>query len=219
MLAELLPAQVRAVEVFDDPPEARLHPEEEVYVARAVKVRRREFTTGRYCAREALRRLGLPPTAIARGKRGAPAWPDGVLGSITHCTGYRAAAVAHASDLVTIGIDAEPNQALPGGVLELVASRSERAMLATLAKSMPDVAWDRLLFSAKESVYKAWAPLTGAFLDFDGAELTFDPAAGAFLARLRTPGASLVGGPRSELAGRFAVGGSLVVTAIARTPH
>lgn len=219
MLAELLPAQVRAVEVFDDPPEARLHPEEEVYVARAVEVRRREFTTGRHCAREALRRLGLTPTAIARGERGAPAWPDGVLGSITHCTGYRAAAVAHASDLVTIGIDAEPNQALPGGVLEMVASPPERAMLATLAESMPDVAWDRLLFSAKESVYKAWAPLTGAFLDFDGAEVAFDPAAGAFLARLRTPGASLVGGSRGELAGRFAVRGGLVVTAIARAPH
>jgi 4'-phosphopantetheinyl transferase EntD len=219
MLAALLPAFVQTVEAFNDPPEARLHPEEEVYVARAVEVRRREFTTGRHCAREALRRLGRPPAAIARGERGAPGWPDGVVGSITHCEGYRAAAVARASDLVTIGIDAEPNQPLPNGVLELVALAPERAMLAALAASVPGVAWDRLLFSAKESIYKAWAPLTGTFLDFDGAEVAFDAAAGAFVARLREPGASLVGDSRGELAGRFAVCGGLVVTAIARAPY
>jgi 4'-phosphopantetheinyl transferase EntD len=127
--------------------------------------------------------------------------------------------VAQASDLVTIGIDAEPNQPLPAGVLELVALPPERAMLTTLAESVPDVAWDRLLFSAKESVYKAWAPLTGTFLDFDGAQVVFDPAAGAFVARLSKPGASIVGDSRRELAGRFAVRDGLVVTAIARATH
>jgi 4'-phosphopantetheinyl transferase EntD len=152
-------------------------------------------------------------------KRGAPGWPDGVVGSITHCERYRAAAVASTSDLVTIGIDAEPNQPLPAGVLEMVALPPERAMLAALAESVPGVAWDRLLFSAKESVYKAWAPLTGTFLDFDGAEVAFDAAAATFVARLSKPGASLVGDSRGELAGRFAVCGGLVVTAIARAPH
>ena len=215
MLAALLPASVHAVEVFDDPPEARLLPEEEAYVARAVEARRREFTTGRHCARVALRSLGVAPTAIARGDLGAPCWPEGVVGSITHCAGYRAAAVARVADLVTIGIDAEPNEPLPGKVLDIVALPPERAMVAALAGAMPDVAWDRLLFSAKESVYKAWAPLTGTFLDFDGANIAFDPAAGTFIARLRKPGASLAGAARGEFAGRFVVRDGLAVTAVA----
>jgi 4'-phosphopantetheinyl transferase EntD len=216
VLADLLPAFVHTVEVFDDPPEARLLPEEEPYVARAVDVRRREFTTGRHCARAALRRLGFAPIAITRGERGAPDWPDGVVGSITHCAGYRAAAVARAVDLVTIGIDAEPNEPLPDGVLSKVALAAERIRLAALAESVPGTAWDRLLFSAKESVYKAWAPLTGTFLDFDGADIVFDSVAGTFVARLLGPGSSLVGDGRGELAGRFSVRGGLAVTAVAR---
>jgi 4'-phosphopantetheinyl transferase EntD len=216
MLAELLPGSARAVEVFDDPPQARLLPEEEAYVARAVEIRRREFTTGRHCARAALGRLGFAPVAITRGHRGAPGWPTGVVGSITHCAGYRAAAVARTTDLVTIGIDAEPHDPLPAGVLDMIARPEERGRLGGLAALAPDIAWDRLLFSAKESVYKAWAPLTGTFLDFDGAEIIFDPAAGSFVARLRSPGAILVGDARGELHGRFVVRGHLVVTAIAR---
>jgi 4'-phosphopantetheinyl transferase EntD len=115
MLAELLPPAVHAVEAFDDPPEARLLPEEETYVVRAVEARRREFTTGRHCALAALGRPGLAPTAFTRGRLGAPGWPAGVVGSITHCAGYRAAAVARVADLITIGIDAEPNEPLPDG--------------------------------------------------------------------------------------------------------
>jgi 4'-phosphopantetheinyl transferase EntD len=208
MLAEIVPATVHAVEVFDDPPDVRLYPDEERCVARAVPRRRLEFATGRHCARLALARLGVAPVAIVRGERGAPRWPDGVVGSITHCAGYRAAAVARASDLRTIGIDAEPNEPLPRDVIDLVSLPPERARLTALATADRDVAWDRLLFSAKESVYKAWAPLVGSFLDFDGAEITFDPAAGAFLARLLVPGGPAV------LAGRFVVRDGLALTAV-----
>jgi 4'-phosphopantetheinyl transferase EntD len=140
-------------------------------------------------------------------------WPDGVVGSITHCAGYRAAAVARAADVAMIGIDAEPNEPVPDGVLDIIARPAERDMLNELSRRRPEVAWDRLLFSAKESVYKAWAPVTGTFLDFDEAELTFDATAGSFVARLLPPGASVMG---RELAGHFAVRDGLAVTAIAR---
>jgi 4'-phosphopantetheinyl transferase EntD len=213
VLNELLPASVHTIEVFNDLPDARLWPEEEEYVARAVAARRQEFTTARHCARTALARLGFAPAAIIRGERGAPVWPEGVVGSITHCAGYRAAAVARADDLVTIGIDAEPNEPVPDGVLDIVARPAEREMLGELGRSAPGIAWDRLLFSAKESVYKAWAPVTGTFLDFAEAELTVDVTAGTFVAQLLAPGAGVLGG---ELAGHFAVRDGLVLTAIAR---
>jgi 4'-phosphopantetheinyl transferase EntD len=216
MIEALLPAAVRVVESFTDPPDAALHPQEWGYVERAVDARRREFTTGRHCARAALGRLGVPPAAIGKGERGAPCWPAGVVGSITHCAGYRAAAVARACDLTTIGIDAEPAEPLPDGVLDLVSTAAERVRLAALADARPGVAWDRVLFSAKESVYKAWFPLTGAWLDFEGADVTIDPSAGTFVARILVPGATVVGDARGELGGRFAVGDGLAVTAITR---
>jgi 4'-phosphopantetheinyl transferase EntD len=218
VIEELLPPPVAAIEVFEDPPGLWLYPEEEACVARAAERRRREFTTGRLCARAALARLGLAPAAIIRGERGAPRWPDGVVGSITHCAGYRAAAVARTADLVTIGIDAEPNEPLPAGVLEPISMPQERARLAAIAASAPDVAWDRLLFSAKESVYKAWFPLTGSWLDFDGADIVFDPATATFVARLLVPGLTVAGQPWRELTGRFVVRDGMVVTAVAHGP-
>src|SRR3981081_2727213 len=80
---------------FDDPPDAVLFPEEEAAISRAVEKRRRDFRTVRHCSRRALRELGVPPTAVVPGERRKPVWPPGVVGSLTHCTGYRAAAVAH----------------------------------------------------------------------------------------------------------------------------
>jgi 4'-phosphopantetheinyl transferase EntD len=215
VLGELLPAAASAAELFHDPPRLELFPEEAAAVARAVEVRRREFTTGRHCARIALGRLGHAPSAITKGARGEPCWPDGIVGSITHCVGYRAAAVARVTDIATIGIDAEPNQPLPAGILERVSLPQERARLAAIGDAGPGVAWDRLLFSAKESVYKAWAPVTGLWLDFDGADIAIDPVAGTFTAVLLCPGADVVGDARGELRGRYAVHAGLIVTAIA----
>ncbi|SNQ51315.1 4'-phosphopantetheinyl transferase Npt [Frankia canadensis] len=175
MLASLLPASAVAVEAFEDDPAAVLFPEESALLARAVDKRRREFTTARVCAHRALRELGLPPAPILPGPRGAPGWPAGVVGSITHCAGYRAAAVARAGELRTIGIDAEPNEANPRGVTREITVPAEEGWLATLTETRPSVHWDRLLFSAKESVYKAWFPLAQRWLGFEDAALTVDP--------------------------------------------
>ncbi|MCM3886560.1 4'-phosphopantetheinyl transferase superfamily protein [Frankia sp. R82] len=175
MLSSLLPAAAIAVEAFEDDPAAVLFPEESALLARAVEKRRREFTTARICAHTALRRLGLPPAPILPGPRGAPGWPDGVVGSITHCAGYRAAAVAWSCDLHTVGIDAEPNEPNPPGVTREITVEDEADRLTSLIASRPGVRWDRLLFSAKESVYKAWFPLAGRWLGFEDAALTLDP--------------------------------------------
>ena len=85
---------------------------------------------------------------------------------MTHCAGYRAAAVARSGDLAAVGIDAEPHAPLPPDVLELVARPEERVELTALEEARPDLHWDRILFSAKEAVFKAWFPLTRRWLDF-----------------------------------------------------
>ena len=95
--------------------------------------RRAEFTAGRACARTALARLGLPAAPVLAGRAGEPRWPAGVTGSITHCAGYRACAVARTADLAALGIDAEPNAGLPAGLIESVAGHAERAWIARQA--------------------------------------------------------------------------------------
>lgn len=207
MIEELLPPGVVAVEAFADVPGEPPFPGEEDLIANAVEGRRREFVTARRCAREALAKLGHPPAPIRPGPKREPLWPAGVAGTITHCKGYRAAAVAPLTLLASIGIDAEPNGPLPDGVEESVTVPGEREMLAALQAGDPATHWGRLLFSAKESVYKAWYPLARRWLGFEDARLTIDPA-GTFRAEL------LVDGPVTELHGRFTVAYGLVATTV-----
>jgi 4'-phosphopantetheinyl transferase EntD len=139
-----------------------------------------------------------------------------VVGSITHCAGYRASAVAWRRDLRAIGLDAEPHGPLPSAVLDKVASPAEQTRLAELAAALPGVHWDRLLFSAKESVYKAWFPLTGDWLGFEDAAIDFGPAvdlgsaSGQFTARIL-----LEEPPVTGFEGRWLVARGLLATAIA----
>ncbi len=209
MIEKILPSWVASSECFEDPPDVVLFPEEEAAVARAVDKRRREFGTARHCARRALADLGLPPVPILPGERGAPGWPAGVVGAITHCAGYRAAAVS--LEALTVGIDAEPHEPLPDGVLGAVSLPEERAAIAELDDG---VHWGRLLFSAKESVYKAWFPLARRWLGFEEAHLTFS-SSGTFTARLLVPGPRVEGQELTGFTGRWLVSDGLVVTAIA----
>lgn len=215
MIGGLLPSCVAVVEAFADLPGEAVFAGEEDLVANAVEVRRREFVTARRCARTALGHLGFGPAPIRSGARREPQWPAGAIGSITHCTGYRAAAVARSGAMAGIGIDAEPHIALPGDVTHAVTLPEEREMLSSLDRSHPGVHWGKLLFSAKESVYKAWYPLTGRWLGFEEAHLTIDPAAGTFHARLLVPGTRGDGAPPLvALAGRFLAERGLILTAV-----
>ena len=102
VIEKILCAGVECAEAFADPPGILLFPAEEVLVAKAVESRRHEFATARNCAHRALALLGEAPAPIVRRERGAPQWPAGIVGSITHCAGYRAAAVARARDILRV---------------------------------------------------------------------------------------------------------------------
>jgi enterobactin synthetase component D / holo-[acyl-carrier protein] synthase len=215
VIETLLPPAVVPVEAFDDVPGEAPFPGEEDLIAKAVESRRREFVTARRCARTALRAFGYPDAPIRPGPKREPQWPAGMAGSITHCAGYRAAAVARTSDIALLGIDAEPNGPLPEGVAEAITVPGEPEMLDRLAGTHPDTHWGRLLFSAKESVYKAWFPVTRRWLGFEEARLTIDPDAGTFAATLLVDGVRIDGGPAlSVLHGRFRVDRGLVLTAV-----
>ena len=208
MIERLLPPAVSGEAARQDIPDATLFPDEAALLRGATEGRRREFATARHCARAALARLGIAAVPILRGAKHEPLWPEGVVGSITHCRGYRAAAVALAKDMMAVGIDAEPAGPLPDGVGRRVLRGEERQWLSGAPGDIP---WDRVIFSAKEAIYKAWFPLTRRWLGFEDAIVGIDAEAGVFHARV------LVDGPPflRAFAGRFLVEDGLVLTAIA----
>jgi 4'-phosphopantetheinyl transferase EntD len=215
MLERILPPEVVVVARRDDDLAAELFPEEEQVVARSVSSRRREFVTARACGRAALTQLGMPAQAIPSGPRGEPQWPSGVVGSITHCDGYRGCAVARASHFAAIGVDAEIDIALPEGLLGDIALPEERRRLAALASEHPGRHWDRLLFSIKESVYKAWFPIAERWLGFEDAVVRINSVECTFAARLLVPGPVFAGAELTGFSGRWTVADGVILTAIA----
>src|SRR5690348_12722868 len=93
-LSQLVPPSVSVFETRSLAWNEKLFPEEHEYVANSIRSRQDEFRTGRYCARKALHRLGIPAISIPAGSNREPIWPYGYIGSITHCNGFCAAAVA-----------------------------------------------------------------------------------------------------------------------------
>jgi 4'-phosphopantetheinyl transferase EntD len=212
-MRDILPAEVRCHEATVDVGLDALHELERQFIERAVPSRQSEFATVRTCARLGLQDLGAAVgSPILPGRHGAPVWPPGIVGSMTHCAGYRAAAVGHAHPILSIGIDAEPNAPLPDGLVDSVAGPGERSDLADLTELDPDVAWDRVLFSAKESIYKAWFPLTGRWLGYEDAIVRIDPATRTYEGTIRAAGPVIAGRPLDRIQGRLAVDEALVLT-------
>jgi 4'-phosphopantetheinyl transferase EntD len=211
MIERLLPGEVASYETREELIEVELFPEERASLGRPVEKRRREFVTGRACARRALEKLGFDPVPIANGEKGEPLWPPGVVGSITHCSSYRGCAVARSESVASIGIDAEVHEPLPDGVLESVASATERHRISGAGAGLN---LDRVLFCAKEAVYKAWFPLTGKWLGFEDVDMTFELTDREFSARLLVPGPTVGGRELTHFHGRWVTDGPTVLTGV-----
>jgi 4'-phosphopantetheinyl transferase EntD len=215
MMADLVPGTVVTYETREELVEIELPRQELEQVSRAVEKRKHDFMTGRVCAHRALGQLGeLATVPIASGDRGEPLWPSGVVGSITHCRGFRACAVAWKRDIHSLGIDAEVAKRLPAGVLEIIASQRERRHILC---EDPALVLDTVLFSAKEAVFKAWYPLTkerlkGHDIDID---ISVDARHGGFRAQLLVAGPQLAGRELGELRGRWRIEDGIVATAMA----
>jgi 4'-phosphopantetheinyl transferase EntD len=136
-------------------------PEEEALVGDASPSRRLEILEGRACARAALRKLGYDEAPILRGKDRQPRWPNGFVGSISHTETFCAAAVARESDWAGLGLDVETDLPVSEDFARRVCSNRE---LVRCAEHGPPDELARVIFSAKESVYKLQHPLSGIVL-------------------------------------------------------
>lgn len=120
--------------------------------------RQKEFFTARRCAEDAMYALTGRRENVGRGVWREPVWPIDLVGSITHCVGYRSAIVARSSDVLHLGIDAEPNLHIPTHSRRSVLGYEEWLYAEMLHIRWPTVCWDRLMFCAKEAALKAWGP-------------------------------------------------------------
>ncbi len=206
-LRDLFPPEV-AVAVRDPRlPHTGLLPEEESAIGGAVERRRREFAAGRAAARQAMDALGLPKRPIPMGRDRAPVWPEGVVGSISHSDAFCLAAVARSDRVLALGVDVEPDLPLEETLWDSVLTPDELAWLsARPAGERGRLA--RLIFSAKECVYKARYPLTRTLHGFTDMRVDLDLPAGAYRAvLLRDIGSS---GRESWMGGFHSEGGVIL---------
>jgi 4'-phosphopantetheinyl transferase EntD len=139
--------------------------EEVASISSPVIAVRRASGAARIVARELLAQLGHARVAVPKGQAGEPIWPAGMAGSIAHDDRIAVAAVGRQRDIRAVGIDVEPAAPLAPELLELVASPQE------LRGISDDPLRGKLLFAAKEAVYKAVYPLDRVFLEFRDIEV------------------------------------------------
>ncbi|MFD1984042.1 4'-phosphopantetheinyl transferase [Mesorhizobium newzealandense] len=167
----IAPKSVRiGCRVIRDGDEAHLLPEEAHSIPARQPAMRRASGAARWIAHGLLADVGVNDFAILRAPSGTPVWPDGITGSLAHDDDMAVAAVAHVAHIASLGIDVEPAQPLPDDILALVATRADRTDTADRHLA------GRILFCAKEAVYKAAYPLDREVLGYE--DITVDLDAG-----------------------------------------
>jgi len=170
------------------PKEGEVSPTEIHAIAGTSARRKREFLVGRVLARRLLAELDIYRHDLLIGNDRSPEWPEGVIGSITHSDRICGVVVAQPSpELQGIGLDVEPAEPLEQDLWDLLCTKKERQWMAGLPSKERGL-MARLLFSAKEAVYKSQYRVTKRFLEFEDVELEVDTHACTFQARLLAPG-------------------------------
>jgi 4'-phosphopantetheinyl transferase EntD len=185
---------------------------EEQCVASAVGKRRREFTAGRFCARAALAALGVGCDSLLSNPDRTPAWPRGVVGSITHSDQLCAAAVGFAASYEAIGIDIEETSRLDRDLLPMICTQAELTRIAALPAELQQ-AVGTVVFSAKEAFYKCQYTLTRSWVGFHNVSIELGPGPHEFRAMLLSPVGAFRDG--TLFRGRYALENGSVATAMA----
>ncbi|BCG72099.1 4'-phosphopantetheinyl transferase [Mesorhizobium sp. 113-1-2] len=156
--------------MIGDADEALLLPEEARSIPARQPAMRRASGAARWIAHRLLADIGIKDVAIPRAPSGAPVWPAGIIGSLAHDDDMAVAAVAQIADISSLGIDVEPALPLPDDIFALVAIAADR--MDTADQSLAG----RILFAAKEAVYKAVYPLDRQVLGYE--DISVDLRAG-----------------------------------------
>lgn len=205
-IKEILPDNIEIYEILGEPKELIVDPREKYLAKYMVPQRALEFLAGRFAAQCTLNALGVSGEAVLRGKAGEPIWPEGVVGSITHCKGYVAAATGVSALYASIGIDVEIRKILPEETIPYIFNRLD---IDKYKDKIYGNIVGSIMFSAKESVIKAYYFLNKKIIHFNDISIilndehyTFD----AFIAD--EPITHLNGSP----IGRYAISDKFIFT-------
>jgi 4'-phosphopantetheinyl transferase EntD len=177
-LGNLFPAGVMAVELLSEAPRTVLTESEFSFISHCAAKRISDFTRGRACAHRGLTELGIHSSfSVLSGEKREPLWPDGIVGSITHTTGFAAAVVTRRGPVEALGIDCEIIESVGSELWERICTPAEQARLATLseAEAKQQAA---LIFAAKEAFYKCQFPVSRAWVGFE--DVTIEASGGRF---------------------------------------
>lgn len=163
----------RWLAIAEDRPPPAVHRDEQALVAGSAPRRQRHFAAGRACAHAALAALGRDLPVLSRAGNGAPRWPDGIVGSLSHCPEAAVAIVAPVAGWAALGIDVEADRPLPEDAAAYVLADDERARLAALPGGLDR--WALAAFAAKECVHKCVHPRDGSFLEFAEVAIVIEP--------------------------------------------
>lgn len=178
---------LKADHLFSFFTEKRINPDhlwpEEKAISETFSEKRLEyFSTGRFCARQAMLKIMGREWPIGKMPSGAPLWPSGIVGSISHTEGLAGAIIASVDHYTSVGLDIESRRAVDRSLWDILFDDLEQQRLK--ASSNPDE-MATLFFSMKEAYYKMQHPLTGSFLDFRDVRVE-EGASGLRINRLKT---------------------------------
>lgn len=150
--------------------------------------RKAEFLAGRYAAKKCFERLGFltpSPFALSSDLIGCPLWPKNIVGSISHCHGVAMCAISTPLHVKRLGIDIElyPTTQDAELLAKQVHTQSELTILTRygFASHLATA----IIFSAKESIFKAYYPEVSAYFGFECVQLIdADPANGQLYFKL-----------------------------------
>ena len=154
----------------------KLHPAEENYFSQLSSVSRKEhYRSGRICAGEVLSKLGTLGQPVLRDPQTRePLWPEGISGAITHSGKWAAAAAGKTSDVSGIGIDLEDlERQVDSRISRHVCIPEEQKWLQECGEDFLEQNL-KIIFSAKESIFKAFFPYTRTFLHFHDARILME---------------------------------------------
>ncbi|MCP5074588.1 MAG: 4'-phosphopantetheinyl transferase superfamily protein [Rhodobacteraceae bacterium] len=169
----MLPAEVAVASADPRLSYAGLHRDETPVLATMIAKRKREYIAGRVAAHEALAAIGVFARPVVAGQDRSPQWPNDTVGSISHSTTHCIAVAARKGAIRSLGIDVEPQAELDSNVVAEVCTNDEINWLSRYPiGERGDLT--RVIFSAKESVFKAQYPLTGCLFGFMGLRIDLD---------------------------------------------
>lgn len=152
-ISKLFPEDVAGIILPIDNYQSHLKPDEYKIVLSASNKRKFEFSTGRWCAKQALASEGIHNISILTGENREPIWPDDFTGSISHCKDQCGAVITKTTSIKSIGFDVENIKKLKNDIAKAICTDKEKNWL----HQQSNHAYDTLvltIFSLKESVYK-----------------------------------------------------------------